>query len=578
MPERGRPSGPNRGPHRGPSRGPGGGPGGRPDRRGPPGPARRPARPDGPTSRIGPTKPPKREQPDLPDGAIIYQDDAIIVVDKPAGLPVRVPVRGRPEPDLIHAIAKKLDLSPRKPQLWPADEIDAEASGLVVLAKRPAAADALRTEFKRNRVHRVMLAATEGVPGGAESDQTDAFVTHQSMLSPGMGGTTQSEPGGFRGGVRASDLEDDGKGKTPAKGPHPSTSHVKVERATDSRAVVRIRLETAFPHQERAHLADMGTPIVGDRLYGFPPPDGSRPPAGLALQRAELGFTHPATQKKVRYKIPEPVLFARLLGEHREQSKADNTWEPVADWYQGLIGGGQSDHHENLILPGVLELLGNVANAKILDIACGQGVLARALASNGAEVTGVDASPTLIEAASKTAGSTETYTVGDVRDLRAALGDAGPFDGAACVLAAMNIDPFPPVLEGAASLLRPGSPLVIVVMHPAFRIPKATDWQWDEQDGRTVQFRRVAAYTGQRAEPIVMNPGAVASGADPVTTTTHHRPISFYVNALAGAGFAVDRLDEWSSKRESEPGPRADAENAARREIPMFLAIRARRA
>jgi len=75
----------------------------------------------------------------------------------------------------------------------------------------------------------------------------------------------------------------------------------------------------------------------------------------------------------------------------------------------------------------------------------------------------------------------------------------------------------------------------------------------------------------------VMNPGRVASGQAPITTTTYHRPIGRYVESLARAGFAADAIEEWSSARASEPGPRADEENRARSEFPMFLAIRARR-
>ena len=72
-----------------------------------------------------------------------------------------------------------------------------------------------------------------------------------------------------------------------------------------------------------------------------------------------------------------------------------------------------------------------------------------------------------------------------------------------------------------------------------------------------------------------MNPGAASSGAERIVTLTHHRPIQTYVRLLREAGLMIDALEEWPSARESEPGPRAAEENRARREIPMFLAIRA---
>ena len=87
-------------------------------------------------------------------------------------------------------------------------------------------------------------------------------------------------------------------------------------------------------------------------------------------------------------------------------------------------------------------------------------------------------------------------------------------------------------------------------------------------------FRKVEGYLSPDHHAVVMNPGAVAKGADPISTVTWHRPIQTYVAAFAKAGLLIDALEEWTSLRESEPGPRAHEENRVRREIPMFLAIR----
>jgi hypothetical protein len=75
--------------------------------------------------------------------------------------------------------------------------------------------------------------------------------------------------------------------------------------------------------------------------------------------------------------------------------------------------------------------------------------------------------------------------------------------------------------------------------------------------------------------PITMNPGYAAHGAEPVTTWTFHRPLQTYVRALAEAGFLIEALEEWPSMRRSQPGPRAAEEDRARREIPMFVGLRA---
>jgi hypothetical protein len=86
-----------------------------------------------------------------------------------------------------------------------------------------------------------------------------------------------------------------------------------------------------------------------------------------------------------------------------------------------------------------------------------------------------------------------------------------------------------------------------------------------------VQYRRIDRYLLPRKSPIVTHPGS----APDQYTWTFHRPIGHYVKALRGAGLLVDALEEWPSHKTSAPGPRAAAENTARKEIPMFLALRA---
>jgi hypothetical protein len=109
----------------------------------------------------------------------------------------------------------------------------------------------------------------------------------------------------------------------------------------------------------------------------------------------------------------------------------------------------------------------------------------------------------------------------------------------------------------------------MVMMHPSFRGPKETSWGWDE--AKKVQFRRVDRYLLPRKSPIVAHPGK----SDQTYTWTFHRPLENYVNALRNAGLLIDAIEELPSHKTSTSGPRAAAENAARKEIPMFMAIRA---
>ena len=107
------------------------------------------------------------------------------------------------------------------------------------------------------------------------------------------------------------------------------------------------------------------------------------------------------------------------------------------------------------------------------------------------------------------------------------------------------------------------------MMHPCFRGPKETSWGWDQSAG--VQFRRVDRYLIPRKNPIVTHPGS-----DPNHYTwTFHRPLGAYVKSLRQSGLLIDALEEWPSHKKSTSGPRAAAENRAREEIPMFLALRA---
>jgi ubiquinone/menaquinone biosynthesis C-methylase UbiE len=242
-------------------------------------------------------------------------------------------------------------------------------------------------------------------------------------------------------------------------------------------------------------------------------------------------------------------------------------WGDVADWYDKLVGESGSEYHREVVLPGVLRLLSPNAGENALDVACGQGVLCRILHERGVRATGVDAATPLIRAARERGTADITYHVGDAREIEFLPADH--FHAASCVLAIQNLHPIQPVFAGVARALRDRGKLVIVMMHPCFRGAKETSWGWDEQQG--VQFRRVDRYLLPRKTPIVTHPGK-----DPGQYTwTFHKPIESYVKALRQAGLLVDAIEEWPSHKTSTSGPRAPAENAARKEIPMFMAIRA---
>jgi 2-polyprenyl-3-methyl-5-hydroxy-6-metoxy-1,4-benzoquinol methylase len=244
-------------------------------------------------------------------------------------------------------------------------------------------------------------------------------------------------------------------------------------------------------------------------------------------------------------------------------------WQNVAGWYSNYLEGADT-YQETVVFPGVLKLLGLKPGVSCLDIACGEGSFAAKLAASRVRVTGFDAAPALVERAKRHVPQGE-FLVGDAQHFPAAL-RGRDFDAATCILAIQNIPDAAAVLKEAAAILKPGAPLVLVTNHPCFRIPRQSSWGFD--DANKTQFRRVDRYLTPLDVPIIMNPGR--GQGRPVTTTTYHRPISAYIATLAAAGFVVDALEEWISNRVSDSGPRAKAENRAREEFPLFLAIRAR--
>src|SRR4051812_4494542 len=147
---------------------------------------------------------------------------------------------------------------------------------------------------------------------------------------------------------------------------------------------------------------------------------------------------------------------ARPAGNPRPSSAPGprTDWGGIADWYDSLVGDAGSEYHLEVVLPGVTRLLAIQPGDKVLDVACGQGVLCRMLRERGAEVTGVDAAAELIRAARERGPSDIAYHVADARELGSLPVDH--FDAASCVLAIQNIHPVQPVFTGVAAALRQG--------------------------------------------------------------------------------------------------------------------------
>lgn len=275
-------------------------------------------------------------------------------------------------------------------------------------------------------------------------------------------------------------------------------------------------------------------------------------------------------QKRKPFRPPRPA----APPGRTPRLKSQPGWEDVAGWYDELVGERGSEYHQQVVIPRTLKLLEVRAGERVLDVACGQGVLCRALAGAGARVIGIDVAPALIAAAERRNQSDRLaieYRVGDARRLGEVVAGE-PFDAAVCVLAIQNIAPLSPVWEGCRRALKSSGKLVVVMMHPCFRVPRQSHWGWDESG--SLQYRRIDRYLSSSRADIQVHPGA-----DPAQTTpSFHRPLQAYVNTLGSAGLWVDRLEEWTSHKTSPDGPRKQALDKSRKEIPMFLALRARAA
>ncbi len=254
----------------------------------------------------------------------------------------------------------------------------------------------------------------------------------------------------------------------------------------------------------------------------------------------------------------------------RKTAAAATAWEQPAQWYDNLVGAEGDDFYQKLILPTILKRLDPKPGQTVLDVACGQGVLGRVLAAKGVKTLGVDASPSLIESAQGRAGPLERHLVGDARRLGEAVPAGTQADHAALVMCLQDLDPIAPVLAGTAALVKPGGRVAMALSHPAFRIPRRSSWEWDEEQG--MQYRRLDGYLSPLSVPIKIHPG---KPEDPTRTTSFHRPLSTYLNALGAAGLGVIAADELCSHRRGTKGARSAAEDLSAREFPVFLVLTA---
>ena len=221
---------------------------------------------------------------------VAYEDDALLVVNKPAGLAVH-PGPGHPRGTLVNAVlARTGDLSGVGGELRPGivHRLDKDTSGLLVVAKSDAAHRSLASQLKARAMSRTYLAIARGRVA------RDAGTIRAAVGRHPVHRTRQAVTAAGRSAV----------------------THYRVLERFGEATLLECRLETGRTHQIRVHLAHLGHPLLGDPVYGRARAEGI---TRQALHAARLEFTHPRTGARLAFTAPLPpdlaALLARLRGE-----------------------------------------------------------------------------------------------------------------------------------------------------------------------------------------------------------------------------------------------------------------------
>ena len=221
--------------------------------------------------------------------SVVYEDDHVLVVDKPAGMVVH-PGAGRAHGTLAAAVLAHAPTiagvgGPRRPGI--VHRLDKDTSGLLVIAKTQAAYDDLVAQLAARTVTRRYLAVVHG-----------RVRANEGVVNAPIGRHPRDR---VKMAVRPA-----GRGKR-------AVTRYRVLERFPHFTFLELHLETGRTHQIRVHLASLGHPVVGDQVYGKP---RLRPPVeldGHALHAAGLKFVHPDFRKAIELAAPVPARMERLL-------------------------------------------------------------------------------------------------------------------------------------------------------------------------------------------------------------------------------------------------------------------------
>jgi 23S rRNA pseudouridine1911/1915/1917 synthase len=244
---------------------------------------------------VVPAPSPAHNQPQDIALDIVFEDDHLLVVDKPAGMVVH-PAAGNPDGTLVNALlhhcAGRLSGIGGVARPGIVHRIDKDTSGLLVVAKTDVAHEGLAAQFARHSLTRVYLAAVTGHPappaGTIEAPLARSAANRKKMA-----------------------IVAEGRGKR-------AVTRYRTLRALREAAWLECRLETGRTHQVRVHLASIGHPLIGDPVYGRTRTAHRELLKKLGFERqalhaAELGFIHPVTRQDLSFKSAVPSDMQELL-------------------------------------------------------------------------------------------------------------------------------------------------------------------------------------------------------------------------------------------------------------------------
>src|SRR6478609_4154528 len=216
--------------------------------------------------------------------AVLYEDDAVIVLNKPAGL-LAVPIKGSDVPSALSLLVA--ELKPRRQRALIVHRIDRFASGILLFAKTDRDRDTLIRQFLAHTPVREYLAVVRGRPR-QEAGTLVHYFRREGMYQQLR---TARDPDAARAELRYS-----------------------TERAFVDATLVRVELVTGLQNQIRAQFSAMGHPLIGDRKYHRKEADEPLIDR-VALHAAHLEFVHPRTSEKITIDCPPPRDFQHLLRE-----------------------------------------------------------------------------------------------------------------------------------------------------------------------------------------------------------------------------------------------------------------------